>query len=116
SDVTTLTRDGGFDLEGLAGPAAELLYQLDSAQLATDGTWGTFGFNQMTPVGRIAIRGIGDDTWGPADADTAGDLALIVDAGGDDTYIVPTATNTSLTQPFAIHLDLGGADTYTYQV
>jgi hypothetical protein len=61
------------------------------------------------PLGRIAIS-LEDnpDEWCGGD-----DLFLLVDGGGDDTYLDYVATNTSIYNPISAVLDLGGDDTYT---
>ena len=59
------------------------------------------------PLGRIVLA-LDDekDTW------TAADCFLLVDTGGDDTYLDDIAANKDLWHPIAAVLDLAGNDTY----
>ncbi len=59
------------------------------------------------PLGRIALSLEGkDDTWRGAD------FFLLVDGGGNDTYLDDTATNLDIFHPVTAVVDLGGDDVY----
>ena len=63
-----------------------------------------------TPVGWLRIGGAGADTW-PADL---GETWLLVDVGGDDTYLFDVGATTEPSRGVNIGVDLGGDDVYTY--
>jgi len=59
------------------------------------------------PLGRIAIALDGkDDSW------ASSDFFLLVDLGGNDTYLDDVATNKDVYHPISVVLDLAGNDTY----
>lgn len=60
-----------------------------------------------TDLGKIAIGGKGDDTYN-------GNFFLIVDIGGNDTYVYPNETDKTenLNMPFKYIVDFSGNDTY----
>lgn len=59
-----------------------------------------------TPEGRILVGGTGDNVY---DLDALPDVAVVVDLGGNDTYLEGTV---SARRPVMILLDLAGNDTY----
>lgn len=59
-----------------------------------------------TPIGRIVVRGGGNDLH------YATDCALVVDLGGDDTYVGSIAASSPLL-PISVAIDLAGDDRYT---
>ena len=59
-----------------------------------------------TPIGRIVVRGTGQDTH------AAGDYAILIDLGGDDSYAGCIGATPSLSVPIAIAIDVSGNDTY----
>jgi hypothetical protein len=87
------------------------------AQALDDSDWGSVSgdasFELSTPLGLVVVRGSGDDTHAPADF--AEPILLLVDVGGDDTYLVPAGANQSWENPVALNIDLGGHDLYTYE-
>lgn len=104
-----------YKLDVMAEAALSLTAQIEAQGFATDSSWGAFEFNQPTPIGRIIIRGTDSDTYDPTtDTTLTDDIALLLDAGGDDVYRIPAGANTSTANPFALHIDLDGADTYSY--
>lgn len=64
-----------------------------------------------TPFGAIGIGTADGDTWLGEEG-----WLLVVEPGGDDTYIGAMACNQGIEQPFAIVLDLGGSDAWIYEV
>lgn len=69
----------------------------------------------QTPLGALVIGGDSDDTYDPdVDPDLAEPILLLVEQGGDDTYLIPAGANASERHPVAVHVDLGGDDLYAY--
>jgi len=67
-------------------------------------------FEMDGPYGRIAVS-LEDvaNEWCGGEVD----LFLLVDGGGNDTYLEFVATNTTIYNPVSVVLDLAGDDTYT---
>lgn len=64
-------------------------------------------FTFMTPMGRVAVGGPGNDVY-------LGSYAVIVDVGGNDIYRLDDSTKTdALGMPIRCIIDLAGDDTYT---
>ena len=99
-DVTRITRAG-----------ASVALVVESANLARFAGVPLDALDLATPYGPVVLRGPGPDTWSSADADAP---LLLLDTGGDDTYLAPIASGT-VTRRVAIAVDLGGRDTYAYQ-
>ncbi|PKN55452.1 MAG: hypothetical protein CVU56_21250 [Deltaproteobacteria bacterium HGW-Deltaproteobacteria-14] len=79
--------------------------------------WGAFRDREdvaaaaiPTPIGWLRVGGAGPDTW-PADL---GETWLLVDVGGDDTYLFDVGANTEPSRGVNVAVDLGGDDVYTY--
>jgi len=70
--------------------------------------------NVLTPVGRVVVRGAGDDAYDPADAKLGPAIALLLDTGGKDTYRVNAGATASAANPVSVLIDLSGADSYGY--
>jgi hypothetical protein len=68
--------------------------------------WSRQRLNVVTPIGRIVLGGNGRDTHNYSDA------LLIVDVGGDDTYLGAVGSTPSLDIPISLAVDLEGNDTY----
>lgn len=95
--------------------ALRVMQACDEGQLQTAAQSGAFSASFSTPLGRVVLRGGGDDVWDPKAADLAGDLLLALDTGGNDTWKIRAGANTSVNNPVAVAVDLGGDDTYTYE-
>lgn len=79
-------------------------YQLSSA----DHEINAAGFGSLefeTGMGRVAVFGEGDDR-------IEGDYSLVLDLGGNDTYLGSTAVPRGFDHPIGLVIDLGGNDTY----
>ncbi|MFB6350417.1 MAG: hypothetical protein ABEK29_01300, partial [Bradymonadaceae bacterium] len=77
--------------------------------------WTNFSYIVDTPAGKIVLGDVGDTTHDPSsNASLAGGIAVIIDAGGSDTYRVPAGANTSPDNGVSLAVDLGGDDTYAY--
>lgn len=106
----------------LFGGAADLLDALVAANLT--GLAGTPTstavrnaaplLNVRTPYGRIIVGGPENDFYDPSLPGLDGEIALLIDLGGNDEYRVDTAGNRSVNHPVAVHVDLGGDDLYAY--
>jgi hypothetical protein len=104
---------GGVPLEALLGSALAIAKAVEGAQDALPGPWGDFHVVLPTPAGAIVFSGDGDDVHNPTSCGGEA-VALLVDTGGDDTYLIPAGANVSLANAVSVVLDLGGADTYGY--
>ncbi len=96
--------------------AIRLGQAIDEADVAAAaGLGGDFHFRAETPLGAVVLRGTGDDEYdAELDPEVDGELLLLVDTGGDDTYRIPAGANMSADNPVALHFDLGGDDHYGY--
>jgi hypothetical protein len=99
-DVTRVTR-----------AAASVALVVENAKLVQFAGMPLSALDLATPYGPIVLRGPGADTW---NSDAAEAPLLLLDTGGDDTYLAPIAAGT-LTRRVAIAVDLGGRDTYAYR-
>lgn len=111
SDSGVFLLSNGYD--ALFSGAARLLQGIEETDLSTALKSGDFEFIAPTPYGKVVLRGTGDDTYEPT-GELAGDLLLVLDTGGDDTYRIAAGANTSRNNPASILIDLGGNDTYGY--
>lgn len=99
-DVTRITR-----------AAANVALVVESANLARFSGAKIESLDLATPYGPIVLRGPGPDTWSSADPEAP---LLLLDTGGDDTYLAPIASGT-VKRRVSIAVDLGGRDTYAYR-
>ncbi|MCC6747335.1 MAG: hypothetical protein IT371_06730 [Deltaproteobacteria bacterium] len=98
----------------LAEAAAVLARAVETSGLRELTVTGTFSFNHLTPVGRLVIGDGRDQVYRADDPAFAGDLALLVDVGGDDRYELAVGANRSVRNPISLAIDLGGRDRYGY--
>lgn len=91
---------GGIDLTLAAERAAERLREQSEALNSP------FTFDWDTPIGRVALRGPGNDSYS---ADRA--YLLIIDVAGDDTYFAGGASH-SIEKPIGVLIDVTGNDRY----
>lgn len=89
---------GALELQTAIRAARKLLAEGPRASQSYHFAWDT-------PLGKIALKGDGNDTYGP------GDYLLIIDTGGDDTYAAGGGTPDAA-HPVSLLLDMGGNDTY----
>ncbi len=75
--------------------------------LPADKTWKTASFQCDTPFGPVVVRGTGNDSH--ADA---GELLLLLDLGGDDSYSGVAGGARGKEAPVSVAIDLGGDDLY----
>ena len=69
-------------------------------------------FRSDTPLGAIIVGDAGPTAW--TSARVSGNLVLLVDLGGDDTYEIPVGATASPENRVSVGIDLGGADRYGY--
>jgi len=114
-DAAVFRLSDGYDK--LFGGAGRLAQAIDEAGFETlagsDDAGKEFAFVADTPYGKVVIRGGGKDTYDPGQG-LAGDLLLVLDTGGDDTYLIAAGANTSYKNPASVLIDLGGDDSYGY--
>lgn len=116
SDAATAAAYANFPLGDLAQAAADLSATVEQAATGqTPGAWTGFSYVVDTPAGKIVLGDAADTTYDPAaNADLSGPIAVLVDAGGNDTYKVPVGANQSVANGVAVAVDLDGADQYVY--
>ncbi|MEO1231810.1 MAG: hypothetical protein AAFZ18_23165 [Myxococcota bacterium] len=113
----------GIDYPRLFGGAVDLLTALAESGLPEQRTTGTgtvaqpatLLFSQPTPFGRIVVGGGGPDLYVPTRPGLEGDIALLVDLGGDDVYRVAAGGNRSVNNSVSVLVDLAGDDFYGYE-
>ena len=106
-----------FGYRELATAARDLANAVQRApldDLGDEAALRALSFTISTPIGRVVVRGTGNDHHRADDPDLDGDIALFVDLGGDDRYDVPVGANLSIDNPVAIAIDLAGNDVYAY--
>jgi hypothetical protein len=110
--------DGGMFLgtDGGSGRlfegAVRLAQAIDEADWDAAASDERFSFVASTPWGLVVLGGGADDTYDPEAL--AGDVLLLVDTGGDDTYLVNAGGSGSADNPISVAIDLGGNDRYAY--
>ncbi len=106
-----------FPVDELATAAADLAATIESVQADTNdaATWTGFTYVVDTPAGKIVLGDAGNTTYDPStDSTLAGDIAVLIDAGGDDVYRLPAGANNSATNGVSLLLDVAGSDLYSY--
>jgi hypothetical protein len=68
-------------------------------------------FEAQTPLGKVVLRDAAPHTYAAAMYATT---ALVVDLGGDDTYLAPVGATTSPGNRVSVLVDVAGADRYAY--
>lgn len=112
AEYWALARD--FKYKVLYQGAWELSAAIAAAGLKADASYTGFSFTQKTPLGRIILRDNANHTYSPNDPAFQGDVALLVDTGGDDRYEIQAGANASVNNPVSVLLDLAGKDVYGY--
>lgn len=111
-----------IDYTRLFGGGADLLSAIATADLGrfagtptrTSSAAAVPLFDQVTPIGRIIVGSAEPDIYLPSGTGLDGDIALLVDLGGDDVYRLGAGGNQSYRNPVAVQIDLGGDDFYGY--
>jgi hypothetical protein len=88
---------------------------VEASPLRSYSSAASFRFNHVTPRGRVVIRDGRSDTYAETDPALQGDLAFLLDTGGDDTYEIAVGATRSPENPVSLAIDLGGKDRYAYR-
>ncbi|MFU8803702.1 MAG: hypothetical protein ACNA8W_07840 [Bradymonadaceae bacterium] len=108
----------GLPLEALTKAAADLAATIEAATRDLDipeTDWSNFSYVVDTPTGKVILGDTRDTVYDPTiDSTLQGPIAVLIDAGGDDTYLVDAGANTSAANGVSLLVDLGGHDTYGY--
>lgn len=67
-----------------------------------------------TPVGPILIRGSAGGGLNEASLGGHANASLVLDLGGDDSYLIPAGATAAVDHPISVLIDLGGHDNYGY--
>jgi hypothetical protein len=113
-DYWFLARDFGY--QTLYQAAWELTSVIAQSALQSDPSYQGFAVNLQTPIGRIILNDNADHTYDPVDPKYQGDIAFLLDTGGNDTYRIQAGANQSAQNPVSVLIDLAGADTYSYPI
>jgi hypothetical protein len=106
----------GFQAAKMYEGAWLLASAIATSGLQANASYKGFSFNQFTPIGRIIISDNADQVYSIQKAEYRGEIALVVDTGGNDTYEIAAGANSNHLNSVAVVIDLGGADTYGYEV
>jgi hypothetical protein len=101
----------GVDVGAMSEAATEVAVAIEAADLARFAGTAMDRVELETPFGALVLAGSGADLYQPGT--TAERAAFVLDTGGDDVYRIPVGA-ANLDRPLAIHVDLGGDDTYGY--
>jgi hypothetical protein len=108
-----------FPLEAMADASADLAATIRKVRRRasnSNANWSGFSFVVDTPAGKVVLGDSGSTIYDPnQNSQFGGDVAVLVDAGGDDTYRIPAGANQSVSNGVAVTLDLGGDDRYAYE-
>lgn len=102
---------GGAGRLHLYHAAAKIAFAIE--EIRWEKFTGRVGVNYSleTNAGWIIIRGASDDTY----ANDGKNILLLIDLGGNDTYLNGAGSNQSGANSVSIAIDLVGKDTYTYE-
>lgn len=103
----------GMDYPRLYSAAASLALTIERADLARFAGSKDFDVNIQTPLGRVLISDANADVH--ESSSYRDPLLLLVDTGGDDTYLVPAGATVRSYAPIAVSVDLDGSDEYAYE-
>jgi len=112
SDATYQKAVASMDTSIIGSYAAQLTMAIESANLESFANLSGFSFSAATPLGAVVVGDASAHTYLPTDPNLGGNVLLLVDTGGDDTYRVPVGG--TYAQPAAVAIDLGGDDQYLY--
>jgi hypothetical protein len=112
SDATFQKAVAAMDTSVIGSYGAQLTMAIESADLARFAGLTGFSFSATTPLGAVVVGDAGAQVYVPTDPNLGGNVLLLVDTGGDDTYRVPVGGTNG--QPAAVAIDLGGDDQYLY--
>lgn len=102
-----------MDFSVMATYGARVASAIESANLARFANTKGFSLSVATPMGAIVIGDGEAHTYAPTDPNLDGNVLLLVDTGGDDTYRIPVGANQTGAVA-SVAIDLAGNDTYGY--
>lgn len=117
SDAATAASWAAFPVAEYAQAAADLSATIEQATAGLSGASGWTGFTYVvnTPAGQVILGDAGDTVYDPTtNSALTQEVAVIIDAGGNDTYRLPVGANQSIGHGVAVAVDLSGGDTYDY--
>jgi hypothetical protein len=103
-----------LDMLPLYTAAARLAATVEAAALKRFVGLRGVSFSQPTPLGRVVVRDAENHEHAPDDPELDGDILLLIDTGGNDTYRIAAGATQSLDNPVSVLIDLAGDDRYTY--
>jgi hypothetical protein len=109
--AASLAKLDGVDLDAIVDASALLAKTIELANLGPLADADFEPIDMATPIGRIVVRGSGDDVV--EDKANAQGIALLFDLGGNDTYRVPAGASDEKT-PVSVAIDVRGSDHYGY--
>ncbi len=97
--------------------AVRLAQGLDEADWSAAAAVGNDAtLRTLTPLGWLIVGGAGDDSYdAEEDGVLAEEIVLFVEQGGNDSYLIAAGATVSEDHPVAVHVDLGGDDSYGYR-
>ena len=105
----------GTLIEIAANLTATVEAALDEHPLNLEEFEDPFSLVVHTPAGAVIIGDGDDNSYDPTDFDgLPHGLALLLEVGGDNTYLIPGAANHSVANGISLLIDLAGDDTYSY--
>jgi hypothetical protein len=117
SDASVRQTYGQFPDQQFGAAAGDLGATVSDAlaNVSDADDWQNIDYTVDTPAGKVVLGGSEDTTYDPSqNSSLSGDIAVIIDVGGNDTYRVPAGANTSPSNGVSLVVDKGGDDTYTY--
>ena len=125
NDPTVFANLEATDITPFAMYATQLALAVERLDLKSFAGAMGFSLHAATPLGAVIIDDAVSRTYEPSDPDLNGNILLLLKTGGDDTYRIPVGANqytydrpTRIVTyaPASLAIDLGGKDTYAYDV
>jgi hypothetical protein len=104
----------GFPAAEVYAAAARLAAAVEDARLERFAGSRGFEFNAVTPLGRVVLRDGAAHVHDPTDRTLGDRPLLLLDTGGDDTWLVAAGAVNDPSRPVALAIDLAGDDRYGY--
>ena len=113
------------DVTPFAKYATQLALAVEGLGLSSFAGATGFSLHVSTPLGAVIVDDVAPRTYEPSDPGLGGNILLLLKTGGDDIYRIPVganqytydrSTNTVTYAPASLAIDLGGKDTYAYDV
>ncbi|MBI5491108.1 MAG: hypothetical protein HY905_27500 [Deltaproteobacteria bacterium] len=113
--LASWTTGGAFPAAEVYAAAAKLAATIEDASLERFAGLEGVRFDGDSGLGRVVIRDAAAQTHDETDRSLAIPVLLLLDLGGDDTYLVAAGGAGELGLPVSIAIDLGGDDRYGYE-